>query len=289
MNIQSGIVQEVPAQARYLFYSLDQKADAGRLVSAIQSVSDGERVIVGLGAPFFDLVGNQHPQLPNSPVYSGAGIAIPAMPYAIWFWLRGPDRGDLVNKTLQIEEAMGDAVRLEDVVDGFKYRDGRDLSGYIDGTENPEGDAAMEAGFSTAGNDSGGSCVAVQKWLHDLVLFRELAVDQQDAIIGRRVSDNEEMSAAPVSAHVKRAEQEAYSPEAYMLRRSMPWADSSGEGLVFVAFGKSFDAFDKVMRRMLGCDDGITDGLFEFSRCLGTSFFWCPPMKNGALVLPVAE
>ncbi len=286
MNTQPGIVQDVPAQARYLFYSLDQRADVDTLVSAIQSVTDGESVVVGLGRPFFDLVGKQNAQLPASPVYSGAGIAIPAMPYALWFWLRGDDRGDLVSTTLRIEEAMGDTARLEDVVDGFKYRDGRDLTGYIDGTENPDGDAAIEAGFVTEGSDTGGSCVAVQKWLHDLVLFRDLSVDQQDAMIGRRVSDNEEISAAPACAHVKRAEQEAYSPAAFMLRRSMPWADFSGEGLVFVAFGKSFDAFDSVMKRMLGNDDGITDGLFEFSRCLGTSFFWCPPMQDGSPLLP---
>ena len=64
---------------------------------------------------------------------------------------------------------------------------------------------------------------------------------EMDHIIGRRLSDNEEIEDAPKSAHVKRTAQEDFEPEAFVLRRSMPWADESGEGLVFVAFGKSFD------------------------------------------------
>jgi len=65
----------------------------------------------------------------------------------------------------------------------------------------------------------------------------------------------------------------------------MPWADGARAGLVFVAFGKSLDAFEAQLKRMVGAEDGITDGLFKFTRPISGSYFWCPPMRNGRLDL----
>ena len=70
-----------------------------------------------------------------------------------------------------------------------------------------------------------------------------------------------------------------------MLRRSMPWTEGAAAGLVFVAFGRSFDAFEAQLRRMVGVDDGITDALFRFTRPVSGSYFWCPPVKDGKLDL----
>ena len=80
-----------------------------------------------------------------------------------------------------------------------------------------------------------------------------------------------------MSAHVKRVEQERCAPAACVVRRSMPWSEGQSAGLVFVSFGKSFDAFEAQMRRMAGRDDGVTDALFTFSRPVTGAFFWCPP------------
>jgi putative iron-dependent peroxidase len=68
----------------------------------------------------------------------------------------------------------------------------------------------------------------------------------------------------------------------------MPWADENGEGLMFVAFGHSLDAYEAVMRRMAGLEDGITDGLFRYSRAVSGGYFWCPPVKEGRLDLTAA-
>ncbi len=278
---QAGILQGVPSQSRYLFFSLAFEADCHAVLRDLAGLVDGNGVVLGMGQPLLDALGTRIDGFVPAPSYAGSGIAIPALPFALWLWLRGEDRGELVGLTVSIEEALGDQVILEEVIDGFRFAEGRDLSGYIDGTENPEGEAAESAGFVTEGQLSGSSFVAVQKWLHDLPGFRQLSVTEQDDMIGRRISDNEEMDDAPLSAHVKRAAQESFDPEAFLLRRSMPWADFSGEGLVFVAFGHSFDAFDVIMKRMLGLEDGVVDGLFRFSRCLGTGFYWCPPMVDG--------
>ena len=65
----------------------------------------------------------------------------------------------------------------------------------------------------------------------------------------------------------------------------MPFADASGEGLMFVAFGKSFDAFEAQLRRMVGLEDGTTDALFQFSRPRTGGYYWCPPIRDGQLDL----
>ena len=108
---------------------------------------------------------------------------------------------------------------------------------------------------------------------------------QQDHIIGRRHSDNEELEDAPASAHVKRTAQEDFDPEAFVVRRSMPWAAADEEGLIFLAFGHSFDAFEALMKRMVGADDGVVDALFSFTRPVTGDYLWCPPMKGDRLDL----
>ena len=167
------------------------------------------------------------------------------------------------------------------------YDIGRDLSGYEDGTENPKGDKAIMAAIVQGQGPAldGSSFVAVQHWVHDLDGMKAKPQKEQDDIIGRRLSDNEEFDEAPESAHVKRTAQESFDPEAFMVRRSMPWADSKGEGLEFVAFGKSFDAFETILAHMTGQDDGIVDGLFQFTKPVTGSYFWCPPVKDGVLNL----
>ena len=67
----------------------------------------------------------------------------------------------------------------------------------------------------------------------------------------------------------------------------MPWSDPDGEGLVFVAFGQTLDAYEAQLRRMVGLDDGIVDGLFQFSRPLSGGYYWCPPVADGKLDLQV--
>ena len=112
-----------------------------------------------------------------------------------------------------------------------------------------------------------------------------MTAKQQDNAIGRRKRDNVELSSAPASAHVKRTAQESFAPEAFVLRRSMPWADEMDSGLVFVAFGKSFDAFEAQLRRMVGAEDGIADALFRFTRPVTGAHFWCPPVRAGRIDL----
>jgi putative iron-dependent peroxidase len=186
-----------------------------------------------------------------------------------------------------LEADLDSGFEVEQVIDTFVYAGGRDLTGYEDGTENPTGDDALAAGILADARPglAGSSFAAVQQWVHDFEVFEDIPLAERDDLIGRRQSDNEELEDAPPSAHVKRTAQEDFSPPAFLLRRSMPWADDDGEGLLFLAFGRSLDAYDALLRRMIGAEDGIVDGLFQFTRPITGGFYWCPPAIDGKLDL----
>jgi putative iron-dependent peroxidase len=278
--VQPGILAPVPRLARYLTFELapggDTRPALARLVASLEPAG----TVVGIGRSTVLVLGRHIPGLRDFPARAGSGIEVPSTPAALWCWLRGDDRGELVHRTRAIEAAVAPAFRTVSIIDAFQYDASRDLTGYEDGTENPQGDEAVAAAMldgAGAGLD-GSSFVAVQQWLHDLDRFAAMTQHEQDATFGRRREDNEEMDDAPPSAHVKRTAQESFDPEAFVLRRSMPWAEGARAGLVFVAFGRAFDAFEAQMRRMVGEEDAVTDALFRFTRPLTGAYFWCPPL-----------
>jgi porphyrinogen peroxidase len=288
---QSGILAPVPAVARHLSFALSTgAAGAAELTTTLRNLAagvDGSSVVVGLGPSTIAAVGASIGGLRPFPHLVGAGVSVPASSAALWCWLRGDDRGVLLHETRRLRRLLAPHFDIVDVVDAFMYRDSRDLSGYEDGTENPEGDAAAAAAIVQGAGPGldGGSFAAVQRWLHDLDRFEAMSANERDHTIGRRHSDNEELEEAPLSAHVKRTAQEDFVPEAFVVRRSMPWASAAEEGLLFLAFGHSFDTFEAQLRRMVGADDGIVDALFRFTRPQTGDYVWCPPMTDSGLDL----
>ncbi len=293
---QPGILEPVPAVARYVVFSLAAEgAGAQSIRQALARLSplvNGSDVVLGVGPSLVEALGAAVPGLHEFPDFSGHGVKVPATPGTLWCWVRGADLGDLLHLTRRVQKALAPAFVVRHVVDAFRHAlgesgHGKDLTGYEDGTENPVGDAALEAAFTHGQGPGldGGSFVAVQQWLHDLDAFDALASQDQDHHFGRRRSDNEEIEDSPTWSHVKRTAQEDFDPPAFLLRRSMPWMMSMQAGLVFVAFGQSLAAFEAQMRRMAGHDDGIVDAMFRISRPVNGAYFWCPPMRDGKLDL----
>lgn len=284
---QTGILEAVPAFARYLEFRLIPDADSRPVLKDIAVGDWANGNVIGFGPGLLKSLDLSIPGLRSFPAMSGPGCETPSSQTDIWCWVRGSDRGEIVHEGRELIHALSAAFECEHILDGFRYGTGLDLTGYEDGTENPEGDAAIEAAIVTEegiGLD-GSSFVSTQQWVHQLTHFESFPQETRDHIIGRRLSDNEELDDAPASAHVKRTAQESFTPEAFILRRSMPWADANGEGLMFVSFGKSLDAFEAQLSRMTGQEDGVIDGLFRFSRPISGSHFWCPPTRDGKLDL----
>ena len=284
---QPGILAEVPRMARYISFMITPDSNPAALIEDLPDMVDGDSCVLGIGAPLVSALRANVDGLSVFPGLSGKGISIPSTQSALWCWLRGNDRGELIHQTLVLENNLSDAFEINDVVDAFQYQDSRDLTGYEDGTENPKDSEAVQAAIvqnNGVGMD-GSSFVATQQWVHDLNHFQSFTQHEQDYIFGRRKSDNEELDDAPDSAHVKRTAQESFDPEAFVVRRSMPWCDAADQGLVFVAFGHSFQAYEVLIKQMMGLNDGIVDSLFRFTRPISGSYYWCPPMKDGILDL----
>lgn len=284
---QPGILEAIPAFSRYLLFAARPESAPAVTLAALAHRADGKALVVGLGQGLVERLGESVPGLHPFPDFSMPGLAIPRTPIDLCCWLRSDERGELVHQARRLEQLLAPAFELQRGVDAFRYGTGDDLTGYEDGTENPVGEAAEQTAL-VAGQGTGldgASFLALQQWQHDFNRFEAMSGLEQDHAIGRRKSDNEELDDAPASAHVKRTAQESFDPEAFVLRRSMPWARDDNCGLMFAAFASSFDAFEAQMRRMVGAEDGIRDGLFQFSQPLSGSYFWCPPLRDGKLDL----
>lgn len=297
---QPGILAPLPRFGRYLSFTLAgaptgsrQRVYGQRMAKALSQMSvsaaSGE-LVLGLGADTLLAcgAGGAVPGTRVFPALAGPSVRVPSTPLSLWCWLRGDDAGVLVNRSREIVQALAPLFTPDSTVDAFRHGrgpngHGLDLTGYEDGIENPRGKAARAAALwqgAAPGLDAS-SWVAVQQWTHDFGVFDKLSEASRDAMVGRRRADSVEMDDAPASAHVKRTAQESFCPEAFVLRRSMPWSAGREAGLMFVAFGASPDAFEAQLRRMVGLDDGVTDALFSMSRPVTGAYFWCPPMRDG--------
>jgi len=288
---QPAILADLPAHARYLDLKLRSGTDTNQALVLAADQTFSERVTIGLGPGLLATTPGSVNGMRHFPSLSGPGCEVPSTQRDLWVWISGDDRGVIAGEARDLLAVLEPCFEPVEFTDGFKYRDGRDLSDYIDGTENPTGDEAAAAALVATGSNppSGSSFVSVQRWTHDLRYFNALAQQDRDHIIGRRLSDNEELDEAPDSAHVKRTAQESFEPEAFVVRRSLPWSDTRGEGLMFVAFGHSLDAFEAQMRRMVGLDDGVVDDLFRFSQPVSGGYYWCPPASLGRLDLSALD
>jgi putative iron-dependent peroxidase len=182
----------------------------------------------------------------------------------------------------QIMARLGSAVSPVDEVHGFRYFDARDLLGFVDGTENPTGPAAVEATLIGAEDAAfaGGSYVIVQKYLHDLARWNALPTEEQERIIGRtKLSDIElDDASKPSSAHNALTTIVEEGREIKILRDNMPFGRAGGDcGTYFVGYSRSPRTIEQMLENMfVGRPPGNYDRLLDFSRAVTGSLFFVP-------------
>lgn len=280
-NAQPAVLAERPPVGRTLLFRIAPQSDVPHALKRLRKGLSLDCGVVGIGEPLVLALQKSVEGLRTFPAMSGAACSVPSTQEALCFLLRGADRGIVFDLTQSIRELLGEAFLLVDSNDTFTYHGGKDLTRFEDGTENPKGDDAAKAAL----RGDGSSFLVVQRWVHELARFRGLDEEDRELLIGRRAESNEEIEDAPPSAHIKRTEQESFEPPMFMLRKSMPWANATQEGLEFVAQVASLDVFETMMRRMVGHEDGIVDGLFTFSRPVTGGYYWCPPVAGDRLDL----
>ena len=246
--------------------------------------------LLGVGPGLIARAGLRAPALAELRPREAAGVPVPSTPVDLWLRVAGDSAAEAAARADALL-ARAPSARLRDRTEGFLHQGGRDLTGYEDGTENPTGADAEAAALLDHPDPAlrGGSVVAVQRWVHEMTVFHRMPRAEQDASIGRERDSNDELDDAPPSAHVKRAAQEDFDPAAFVVRRSMPWRDARGEGLVFIAFGASLAPFDAQLSRMCGEHDGVVDALFRFTRPVDGLVAWLPPRGAGGGVVWAAD
>ncbi|WP_062270364.1 Dyp-type peroxidase [Endozoicomonas arenosclerae] len=297
---QSGITPEANTDACFLVLNIKQDADSldqikktcaliPRLTRDLNEQYPDARLssTISMGSKAWDALYNtSKPALlaPFKAVAEGNRLA-PATPGDLLLHIRS-NRKDinfiLLHRTM---DHFGQAVEVQEDETGFRYLDSRDLTGFVDGTENPQGD--NRASVTLVGDEdnsfSGGCYIHTQKWVHKFNQWNNLAVADQEKVIGRTKEDDIEFSGeekAP-TAHVKRSNvknSEGKSME--ILRHSMPYGNASEGGLYFVSYCRTPVHFDKMLESMIKADShGHYDHLMNYSQAVTGCAFFAPSVE----------
>lgn len=262
-------------------------ADLGALVRAVEfrDLEAGLSCVIGFGSEVWDRIfGSPKPAElhPFREFRSGARHAV-STPGDLLLHIRAKRMDLSFELASQIMARLGNAVSAVDEVQGFRYFDDRDLLGFVDGTENPRGQGAVDAVL--IGDEdpafANGSYVIVQKYLHDLDAWNALSTEVQERIIGRtKLSDIElDDAVKPTSAHNALTTIVEDGKEIKILRDNMPFGrPGHGEfGTYFIGYSRSPRTIEQMLENMfIGRPPGNYDRILDFSRAVTGNLFFVP-------------
>ena len=260
------------------------------LVRAIGSRVPGAQlnVVGGVGARLWDRCysGPRPAELHEFPALEGPRHRAVSTPGDLLFHIRAEQMDLCFELASKIVGAFGDGGTVVDEVHGFTYFGSRDLLGFVDGTENPAGDAAATAVLVGAEDPAfaGSSYVVVQKYLHDLAAWDALTVEEQERAVGRTKLANLELAAdvKPTNSHVAlNVVADEDGTERQILRYNMAFGEPGrGKfGTYFIGYARSPSVTELMLRRMfLGEPPGNTDRLLDFSTAVTGGLYFVPTL-----------
>ncbi|MGV6989559.1 Dyp-type peroxidase [Testudinibacter sp. P80/BLE/0925] len=174
------------------------------------------------------------------------------------------------------------AIKVEEETQGFRWIEERDLTGFIDGTENPQGTEERSAiALIAKGNDQGGSYVFTQRYEHQLDKWQKLNTEKQESVIGRTKADSVELDDVPDTSHVGRVDLKENGAGLKMVRQSLPYGKVSGaHGLYFICYCARLHNIEQQLLSMFGETDGKTDRLLGFTKAVSGSYYYAPSLKQ---------
>jgi porphyrinogen peroxidase len=266
------------------------RALCGDLAALLRSVGQRDlngqlSCVMGIGSDAWDRVFDPPRPAELHPfreILAGGRHAV-STPGDLLFHIRAQRMDLCFELATQIMARLGGAVSAVDEVHGFRYFDARDLIGFVDGTENPRDQAAIDATL-IGDEDSafrGGSYVIVQKYLHDMAGWNTLSTEAQENIIGRKKLSDIELddSVKPISAHNALTTIEENGREVKILRDNMPFGQAGqGEfGTYFIGYSRSPRPTEQMLVNMfVGRPPGNYDRLLDFSRAVTGTLFFVP-------------
>jgi putative iron-dependent peroxidase len=262
-------------------------ADFAGLVRSVEfrDLEAGLSCVIGIGSDAWDrLFGKPRPAElhPFREVRAGSRHAV-ATPGDLLFHIRAKRMDLCFEMAAQIMTRLGDAVAAVDEAHGFRYFDDRDLLGFVDGTENPRGQAVIDAALIGAEDPAfaGGSYVITQKYLHDLSGWNALPTEAQERIIGRtKLADIElDEKVKPTSAHNALATVSENGRDYQIVRDNMPFGRvGTGEfGTYFIGYCRTPRVTEQMIENMfVGRPPGNYDRLLDFSQAVTGTLFFAP-------------
>lgn len=180
----------------------------------------------------------------------------------------------------KLMNVISEHVEIKEEVSGYRFLDSRDMTGFIDGTENPKNEARAEVALIDDGEFAGGSYMMCQRFVHKLPAWNRLSVSAQEKVIGRTKPDSVELEDVPAASHVGRVDIKENGKGVKILRHSLPYGSVSGEhGLLFIAYCHSVHNFQIMLDSMYGEIDGKTDQLLRFTDAVTGGYFFAPSQE----------
>lgn len=292
---QHGIFALGTRSHHHLQLDVAAGVDGEALLRALGTIRDlattvsGVNIVVGVGA---DLCRRILPDLvpadlePFTSIVGTGGdepVTMPADQHDLWIWLHASAPDATFDAARAVQRALDGLADVVAEQPSFTYLASRDMTGFEDGTENPPLDDAREAATIPDGQPgAGGSIVLLQRWVHDLAGFERLDHDDQCQVFGRDKDTSEELpdDVRSPRAHISRVViQDDDGEELEVFRRSTAFGGVLEHGLVFLAFSRDLVRLRRMLGRMVGEGDGLTDRLTDFSRPTAGAWYVAPPVE----------
>lgn len=264
----------------------DQAVASFRRLRTPEVSAGGINLVMAFGADLWQAVAPSHAPTSSTPFREVVGPKdrrAPATPHDAWLWVSGSAPDVTWDHARAATRAVSDVAKLADEHTGFSYHDGRDMTGFVDGTANPPIRRAADVALVPSGEPGeGGSHVLVMRWVHDLAAFERLPVEEQQRVIGRTKADSVELpdAAKPPTAHIERVTVQVGGEELKIFRRSVPYGTVQEHGLYFIAFSADPSRYDRMLARMFGtAGDGVHDRLIDFSRAVSGAYYFAPSLN----------
>ena len=285
---QAGIFALGTSSHAYLEFDLLDPKQHASLASAVSAIREprtttgGVNFVIGFRPELWRaLVPSDTPpgiEGFNRDIRGVEGFVMPATQHDALVWLSGSAYDVLFDMARSVVRDLAPLASLADETSSWPYRHDRDLTGFIDGSENPTLLDAPAAALIPEGQPgAAGSVLLLQKWKHLVAQWEALPVERQEAIMGRRKLDSVELENKPSDSHVARTDQDEFGN---IFRRNMPWGGVHDHGTMFVGFSSDQQRLSKMLDSMAGLVSGARDALTRYTLPLTGSYYFVPAVES---------
>lgn len=206
------------------------------------------------------------------------GFTMPATQHDAVLWLAGTSYDVIFDVSHEAIAELAGLATVADETSSWPYHRYRDLTGFVDGTENPSLIEAPDDILIPQGKPGeAGTILLLQKWSHDKAKWEALPVDKQELVIGRRKSDSEELEDKPADSHVASTDQDVYGK---IFRRNMPFGTVTRHGTMFVGFSCEQKRLSRMLESMAGLVSGKRDTLTYYTTPISGAYYFVPSAQS---------